>query len=302
MRNPGTAHSITFWLAAVLLVVGPLLLWPAPAVLADSAPEGEEDDSGEAVGEMSEAERETAALDSTATQWSFQLAYQSIPDYHDDTLDDGTTRPAGLDDYIQLRIVAPVVLNSLTILPRLTVRHYENAAGESGLGNTELFALIIPKKWDWGSGRFGIGPLVTTPGSTAVAKDEWGAGFAMGAVNAKGKWFYGLLLTQSWQAVSPETLAPGSSNTNPLGLAPFLNYRLGKGWYIGNGDMVALYDWDSGGFYLPLAIRVGKVIVNEKSSWNIYGEYSTSLIYSNWDGSAKKNAYRFNISYTIPVG
>jgi len=66
--------------------------------------------------------------------------------------------------------------------------------------------------------------------------------------------------------------------------------------------MVALYDRNSSKFYLPLALRVGKVIVNEKSSWNIYGEYSTSAIYSNWAGSAKKNSYRFNVTYTIPVG
>lgn len=39
-------------------------------------------------------DRESKALDSTATQWSFQLAYQKIPDYHDDTLDNGQERPS----------------------------------------------------------------------------------------------------------------------------------------------------------------------------------------------------------------
>ncbi len=302
--------SSIFQLWVVLVVCGLLVCWPAAVATADSAPDGEEedasgddssDDTGEAA-EQSEADRETAALDSTATQWSFQLAYQTMPDYHDDTLDDGTTRPAGLDDYVQLRIVAPIALNSMTILPRVTLRHYENANGDSGFGNTEIFALIIPKKWDWGSGRFGIGPLITTPGSTKVAKDEWGYGFATAVVNSKGKWFYGLLLTQSWQSVDPDALAPGTSDANPLGIAPFLNYRLGKGWYVGNGDMVALYDWDSSKFYMPVALRVGKVFINEKSSWNIYGEYRTSLFYKDWQGSAVKNSYRFNVTYTLPVG
>ena len=31
-----------------------------------------------------EQDRASMAVDATATQWSFQLAYQSMPDYHDD--------------------------------------------------------------------------------------------------------------------------------------------------------------------------------------------------------------------------
>ena len=247
-------------------------------------------------------DRESMALDSTATQWSFQLAYQIMPDYHDDTLDNGQVRPQGNTDYLQLRVVAPIPLESFTILPRLTIRHYENPLGESGFGNTEIFGLIIPKSWDWGSGRVGIGPLVTLPGDKEVASDEWGYGFAAAAVNTKGKWYYGLLFTQTWRAVDPEIIQPGTSDTKPLGIAPFLNYRLDKGWYIGNGDMVARWDWDTSEFYLPIGVRIGKVIVGEKSSWNIYGEYQTSLIYDDWSGSAVENSYRINVTYTLPVG
>ena len=101
-------------------------------------------------------DRESMALDSTATQWSFQLAYQTMPDYYDDILDNGQVRPQGFDNYWQLRIVAPMPFKNFTILPRLTIRHYENPQGQSGFGNTELFGLIIPKSWDWGTGRVGI--------------------------------------------------------------------------------------------------------------------------------------------------
>lgn len=247
-------------------------------------------------------DRETMALDSTATQWSFQLAYQKMPDYHDDTLDNGQQRPEGADNYWQLRIVAPLPFNSFTVLPRVTFRHYETAQGDSGFGNTEIFGLIIPKSWDWTSGRTGIGPLVTLPGDPDVARDEWGYGFAAAAVNSTGKWYYGLLLTQTWRAVDPEIVPPTDSDTNPLGIAPFLNYRLGKGWYVGNGDMVARYDWDKNEFYLPIGIRVGNVIVGKKSSWNIYGEYQTSLLYEDWSGSAVENSVRINVTYTLPVG
>jgi len=252
--------------------------------------------------EASEQSRESQAMDATATQWSFQVAYQWMPNYHNDSVN-GAPRPAGLDNYIQIRVVAPIPLKGLTLLPRLTLRHYENAQGQAGFGNTELFVLIMPKFSDWGSGRAGIGPLVTMPGNKNVSKDEWGYGFAAAIVNNTGQWFYGLLFTQSWRAVDPNAIPPGQTDTNPLGIAPFLNYRFGKtGMYLGTADMVALYDWKSGGFYLPVGVRFGKVWVFAKSSLNVYGEYKTSAVYKNWEGSAVKNSYRVNVSYTIPVG
>jgi hypothetical protein len=247
--------------------------------------------------------RESQAMDATATQWSFQLAYQIMPDYYSDDVD-GVPRAPGLDNYVQLRIVAPIPLKGLTILPRLTFRHYEDLSnGKSGIGNTELFALIVPGFTDWGSGRAGIGPLVTFPGNPDVAKNEWGYGFAAAIVNNTGQWFYGLLFTQSFRAVDPNALSPEESDVNPLGIAPFLAYRFGKtGLYLQTADIVALYDWKGGGFYLPVGVRFGKVWVFEKSSLNVYAEYKTSAVYKNWKGSAVKNSYRFNVSYTIPVG
>ena len=250
-----------------------------------------------------EQDRASQAMDATATQWSFQLAYQMMPDYYDDMVN-GVPRSPGLDNYLQLRIVAPIPLKSLTILPRLTFRHYEDVqTGKSGIGNTELFGLIIPNFSDWGSGRAGIGPLVTFPGNKYVAKSEWGYGFAAAIVNNSGQWFYGLLFTQSFRAVDPNALSPGESDVNPLGIAPFLAYRIGKtGLYVQTADIVALYDWKTKGFYLPVGLRFGKVWVWEKSSLNVYAEYRTSAVYKNWEGSAVKNSYRINVSYTIPVG
>ena len=261
--------------------------------------------SQEEVPETSEAaqSRESAAMDATATQWSFQLAYQSMPDYYSDDVD-GVPRAPGLDNYLQLRVVAPIPLKSFTILPRLTFRHYEDkVTGKAGIGNTELFALVIPKFSDWGSGRAGIGPLMTFPGNKNVSKDEWGYGIAAAIVNNTGQWFYGLLFTQSFRAVDPNAMGPGESDVNPLGIAPFLAYRFGKtGLYLQTADMVALYDWKTKGFYLPVGARFGKVWVFETSSLNVYAEYRTSAIYKNWEGAAVKNSYRFNVSYTIPVG
>ena len=49
-------------------------------------------------------------------------------------------------------------------------------------------------------------------------------------------------------------------------------------------------------------MRVGKVNVKPNGSWNFYFEYQTALIYDDWQGAAVKNSYRFNVSYTWPVG
>ena len=271
--------------------------------LAGSLLQAQEDDkTAESIEEGGQS-RDSQAMDATATQWSFQAAYQSMPDYYDDIVN-GAPRKAGLDNYVQLRVVAPVPLKTMTILPRLTIRHYEDVnTGKSGFGNTELFALVIPKATDWGTGRAGIGPLVTAPGSEGVSKDEWGYGFAAAIVNNSGQWFYGLLFTQTWRSIDPSTLPAGQSDANPLGIAPFLAYRFGTtGIYLQTADMVALYDWNTKGFYLPLGLRFGKVWVLEKASWNAYIEYKTSAIYESWEGPAVKNAFRINLSYTMPVG
>ena len=104
-------------------------------------------------------------------------------------------------------------------------------------------------------------------------------------------------------AIDPNALPEGTSDTNPLGIAPFVNYRFGsKGFYVQTADIVALYNWDTGNFYLPIGARLGKVWVLEKASWNFYVEYKTSAVYKNWEGPAVKNSFRINVSYTIPVG
>ena len=246
-------------------------------------------------------DRETQALDSTATQWSFQFAYQGMPDYHRDTMDNGQIRPEGNKEFFQLRIVAPLTQNQtglpFTILPRLTMRYEQNQVGKWGLGNTELFALGIIQ--DWGTGRWGLGPLVNVPAATGIGGTSWGAGFAGAVVNGSGDWFYGLLFTQSWN--DTDKTLPDKSGAAPLGIAPIVNYKLSNGWYLSNGDMTIRWDWDASALYVPIGIRVGKVFVGEKSSWNFYGEYQTSLVYDDWLGSAVENSFRINATYTIPV-
>ena len=107
----------------------------------------------------------------------------------------------------------------------------ENPEGDSGFGNTEIFGLIIPKSWDWGSGRMGIGPLVTAPGDEEVARDEWGYGLAGALVNASGNWFYGVLLTQSWRAIDPVAL-PNKRRSLALGTRIFMKILIHNHKYM----------------------------------------------------------------------
>jgi hypothetical protein len=66
--------------------------------------------------------------------------------------------------------------------------------------------------------------------------------------------------------------------------------------------MVMQYDWDSNKVYMPIGVRIGKVIPGKKGSWNVYGEVQTSLIYDDWPGSAKDTSVRINLTKTLPAG
>ena len=85
---------------------------------------------------------------------SFQFAYQDMT-WKDDIVN-GQPRQPGLDNFLQVRVVAPLVYDKFTILPRLTLRHYEKVkTGESGIGNPEQqrilqSALTLPRPYRQG--------------------------------------------------------------------------------------------------------------------------------------------------------
>lgn len=255
-----------------------------------------------------EQSRESAALDNTASAWSFQLAYQAMPEYRDDILANGDTRPEGNKGYVQFRVVAPIKVAGVSVLPRLTARVSENKDGDWGISPTDLFALILP--FDWGTGRAGLGPDIVIPGSSKVGSSEWSYGLA-GAVIQRflnDKMMVGLLVQQTWGQRDVYDLGQGvptdevETGANPLIINPFINYQLGKGWYLGTNDLVAQYSWEFGGWKLPVGARLGYVLVQPASSWNFYVEYATDFATDDWPGAAAKSKYRVNVSYSMPVG
>jgi len=250
-----------------------------------------------------EQSRESAAQDSTATQWSLQFAYQGLPLWQDDEISPGVTRPEGDQGFLQFRMVAPLpkgMITPFTMLPRLTLRLGQAQDGTWGLKPTELFWLFIVS--DWGTGRFGIGPLIDFPASDQkYGSTKWQFGFSTAAIQRSfnDTLLWGLLVSQAWGRNDPTD--PDKIVATPIGINPFLSFTLGDGFYVSNGEMVLLYNWQLNEFYFPFAVRLGKIIIKEKGSWNIYIEYKTSLAYQNWSGSAIKNGYRVNVSYTIPI-
>lgn len=257
-----------------------------------------------------EQSRESAALDNTAAAWSFQLAGQAMPDYRQDTLASGEVRPEGNKGYAQFRMVAPVKIAGVSVLPRLTMRYSQNKDGEWGFSPTDLFALILP--FDWGTGRAGFGPDIVIPGSSKVGSSEWSYGLA-GAVIQRlfnDKLIMGLLIQQLWgertvvDLGQPVPIVTDEIETgaHPLIINPFITAQLGKGWYLGTNDLVAQYSWEFGGWKVPVGLRFGYVLVNPSNSWNFYVEYATEFATDDWPGAAARNKYRANVSYSMPVG
>ena len=258
----------------------------------------EDDEDSTAPGGQSLA---SAANDSTASMWTFQLAWEHRS-WRDDTLENGQTRPEGNRDMWQLRIVAPVPLGkNLKLLNRLTLRNNEAADRSSGAGDAEYFALFIPV--EWATGRWGIGPQVNIPAtSSKFGSTSWRYGFASAGLQrlADDKILTGILLQQVWG----ETTINGKDDlvAQPITIQPVFNYSLKNGYYLNIGDTAFSYDWQNKSWLIPVGLRFGKVFITDSgAAWNLYGEYRTTVVYKDWAGSALKDAFRINLSYAFPM-
>ena len=267
------------------------LLWVAILLALNAAPAVSQEQS-----------RESMAVDATASQWSFQLAYEGFFDYHDDEISPGVTRPEGNKGFLQFRLVAPIPKDEkfpITLLLRLTLRAVQNKDGDYGFGSSDLFILGIAQEWS--TGRWGVGPQINFPaGSEEFGNTNWGGGLAAAVTQraAKDKLFLAFLLQQIWRKPNNGTATLAS----PIGINLIIVYQLGSGWYLGNGDFVMSYNWQTESLFIPFGVRLGKAFIGDKSTWNAYAEYSTSMVYDDWKGPAAGHAFRVNVQYQIPVG
>jgi len=291
-RSPAKRSPALVSMIAVLLVLGVGFV----AAHEQDAEENEAEDSG-----LGGQSLESAANDSTASMWTFQLAWEGRT-WRDDTLDNGQTRPEGNRNMWQLRFVAPVPLGkNLKLLNRLTMRNNEAADRSSGAGDAEYFALFIPI--EWASGRWGIGPQVNLPAShPSFGSTEWRYGFATAMLQrlSDDKILAGVLVQQVWG----ETQIDGKDGleAQPITIQPVFNYSLKNGYYLNIGETAFSYDWQNSAWLIPVGLRFGKVFITESgAAVNVYGEYRTTVVYNDWPGSAIKNAIRVNVSYAFPM-
>ena len=243
-----------------------------------------------------EQSRESMAVDATAAQWSFQFAGEKFFDYKEG-------RPEGNNGFLQFRLVAPLPKSEsfpITLLPRLTLRGVNNKDDEWGFGSSDIFVLGILN--EWATGRWGLGPQLNFPAKSGFGNTNWGLGLA-GAVTQRAmndKVFLAFLLQQTWS----KNPAPDNDDVKaaPLSINPILVYQLGNGWYVGNGDYVMRYAWDSGAWFIPFGVRLGKAFIQPGKTWNAYIEYASSLYYDDWPGAVADYSIRINIQYQVPVG
>ncbi len=243
---------------------------------------------------------ESAAVDPTATQWSYQFAYEQFFDYKNDILESGMMRPDGRQRFGQFRLVAPIPKGKLpiTLLPRLTLRvqqQPESAGNDWGIGSSDLFVLGILN--DWGTGRWGLGPQLNFPSMEGFGNTSWGVGLA-GAVTQRAfndKLFMALLLQQTWSDQGRGT------NAGTLSINPTFVIQIANGWYAGNGDYVISYNWQDKSWLIPLGLRIGKAFISEKNTFNAYVEWASSATWPDWQGPVASNSFRVNIQWQIPV-
>lgn len=241
-----------------------------------------------------EQSRESAAVDPTAAQWSFQLAYEGHYDYKEPDI-----RGEGNKGFLQFRLVAPIGATKsfpIPLLPRLTARLVQDSQGNYGFGQSDLFVLGILNQWD--SGRWGLGPQINFPSQKGFGSTYWGYGLAAAVTQRalNDDLFFAFLLQQVWRDDGT-----GVTRAAPLGINATFVYQLGNGFYIGNGDFVISYNWYNKSWFVPFGARFGKAFIGSESTWNAYVEYRTWAMDTDWVGPVADHNLRINIQYQIPV-
>jgi len=237
----------------------------------------------------------TAAAISAAFGWEFY-------NWHDDEVSPGVTRPQGNNNNFNIRFVIPLAAGTFgspwPIINRFTFANVEAPGGTSGSGNAEFISLFIP--WKWKTGKIGIGPAINLPADDEqFGADVWRFGFAGVYLenSFEGRLMWGALIRQVWGKTDPNK---DSYVASPFAFQPIAVYKLEDNWYISNGESPIAYNWQNKKFLVPLGIRLGKTIPDDKGGiWNAYAEYRTNIVYKDWQGAAASDIIRVNVSYTF---
>ncbi len=249
---------------------------------------------------QAQAEEEVNTNDPTAAAISVSFGWEFY-NWHSDKISSGETRPQGNNNNFNTRFVIPLAAGTFgspwPIINRFSFANVEAPGGTSASGNAEFISLVVP--WKWETGKIGIGPALNLPADDKqFGADVWRYGFAAVFLenSFEGRLMWGALIRQVWGKTD---LNSDATIASAFAFQPIAVYQLDEGWYVSNGESPIAYNWQDKEFLVPLGLRLGKTIPDDKGGiWNVYGEYRTN-VYKNWKGAAAKDIIRINCSYTF---
>jgi hypothetical protein len=138
-----------------------------------------------------------------------------------------------------------------------------------GIGNIQFQGFFSPKEEvnDW---ILGVGPYLEFPTNSGpdnrFGSDNCSAGPAFIALQMKGPWVYGGLVTHLW------SYAGNDAEVNATAVQPFINYNLPKGWYLSSAPTLTA-NWSAPDsddqWTIPIGGGIGKVLKIGKQPVNI---------------------------------
>jgi len=178
------------------------------------------------------------------------------------------TGPEGnrTQDALLVQPVIPFELNddwnfiARSIIPIINQPPYTDAQDrEYGLGNVQFQGFFSPKD-EVGGWILGFGPYLEFPTNSnpdgRFGSDNFSAGPALLALQMKGPWVYGGLVTQLWSYAGPD------AEVNSTIIQPFLNYNMKDGWYLSTGPSISV-NWSAADgddqWTVPIGGGIGKI-------------------------------------------
>jgi hypothetical protein len=187
-------------------------------------------------------------------------------------------------------------LNDTKQIVRLDIEFVSAGSDHSGFGDIALQHVFIPDKKKWGSWGIGYSFVFPTGKTPNVGSGKWQIGPAFSVIYSKVKhWQFGTVIINSFSFAGNST----ASDVNILTFQPIINRLFGK-WYLGIGDFVWSYNWNSiDPLSIPLGLQLGRITKIGKFNYNISmeGEYTAA-----YDASsiAPKWGFRAGIVLLLP--
>jgi hypothetical protein len=149
---------------------------------------------------------------------------------------------------------------------------------EYGIGNIQFQGFFSPRD-TVGGWVLGIGPYLEFPTNSSpdnrFGSDNSSAGPAFLALQMKGKWVYGSLVTHLW------SYAGNEAEVNSTVVQPFVNYNMADGWYLSSGPSISV-NWSAADsddrVTLPLGGGVGRVFRIGKQPINAFARVYNNVI------------------------